>query len=313
MQQSKKITDGAILTSVFILLLLITVFIPVLNILSLILLPIPFILYASRHDWKAGLLMMSAALVLSLFFATIFSLPTTVMMGLGGIMIGSAIYQKVSAYETWARGTFGFIIGLVFAFLFTQFILQVNWIEEFEMLAMESMQMTQGLLEQFGAVEQSEQVQELLQQQVDYLIDLFPVGLAMAAIAMAFISQWMGYKVINRIERKGLYFPPFRQLEFPIALIWIYLVALIVSLFPEPGSILFLAAQNVLMLTGILLMIQGFSFIFFYAHLKKWSKAIPVLLVVFAFLVPPVLLYLVRILGIIDMGFRLRERLSNGK
>lgn len=312
MNQSKKLTEGALLTAIFMVLVLVTVLVPILSIFAMFLLPVPFIIYASRNDWKPALLMLVAAMLLTTLFATIFTLPIAVLMGFGGLMIGSAIYQNVSAYETWARGTFGFIVGLLFVFVYSQVLFDVNWIEGFESTVAESMQMSTAFLEQFGAEgQQVEEAQEMLEQQVGVLTDLFPVGLALAAIVLAFISQWISYKVINRLERKQLQFPPFRTLQFPASVIWIYLAALVFSFIElDEGNVLSLGAQNLLVITGLLMVVQGVSFIFFYAHHKNMSKAIPILSVVLMIIFAP-LLFLVRILGIIDIGFRLRDRMAN--
>jgi len=69
-------------------------------------------------------------------------------------------------------------------------------------------------------------------------------------------------------------------------------------------------AQNLLMIVGIALMLQGFSFIFYFAHIKRIAKAVPILIVIATILFPGILLYFIRILGIIDIGFRLRGRLK---
>ncbi|MFC3041063.1 YybS family protein [Virgibacillus xinjiangensis] len=311
MNQSKKITDGAMLTGIFVLLLIITAFVPVLNILSIFLLPVPFIVYAARYSWKPGMLMFLAAVILSLLLATVFSLPVTVLMAIGGLMIGCAIYQGVSAYETLARGTLGFLAGLLFAFVFTQYVFQVNWLAELETMYMESLQMSTDLLGQFGSDEQTEEIQGMLEAQISYFIDLFPVVLVLSAVLLAFLSQWAGYKMINRIENKELRFPPFRHLQFPRSLIWVYLVAILLSMIElDPGSIYFMAVQNLLVLTGLIMAVQGISFVFFYSHQKKLSKAVPVLVVVLVILFPLMLLYFMRILGIIDIGFKLRERMT---
>src|SRR5699024_12520400 len=94
MSQSKKITDGALLMAIYIVLLIMSVFIPVFILIGLFILPIPFIIYASRYNWKPTLLIIFLALVLSLLFATIVSLPLTLIASLGGLAIGTAIYNK---------------------------------------------------------------------------------------------------------------------------------------------------------------------------------------------------------------------------
>ena len=311
MNQSRK--DGAISLAIFMVLLLIAIFVPILSIFGLILLPVPFVFFASKYGFKSSLLMFAAALLLTMLF-TPFFLLFTVLMGLGGLAIGSAIYKGLSAYETWARGTLGFIIGLLFVFVFSQVLFSINWVDEFERLFIDSLEMSSSLMEQFGVAEQPEELQEMLQLQIDLLINLLPVWVAITAIGLAFLSQWIGYKFINRIDKKQLRFPPFRNLRFPSSLIWVYFFALLLSFFNlDSSGIYFMAVQNVLVLTGLLMALQGFSFIFFYAHHKKKSKFIPILIIVLTILFPTFLLYFIRILGIIDIGFKLRDRLGNEK
>lgn len=311
MNRSKVLTDGALLTAIYIVLLLISVFVPLIELVSTFILPIPFIIFAYKYDWKPSLIMLTASILLSSLLATIFTIPITVLMGIGGLMIGSAMHKKLTPYETLARGTFGFIVGLLFIFLISQLVFNVNWVNEIDTIINESMQTSKDLMEQFGIAGESEDQLNMMEQQVNMLNDLIPVGVAFIAIILAFISQWIGYKIINRLEKKKFSFPPFRNLRFPVSLIWIYFFALIFTLFGfDPTSAFNHAINNVLVLTGLLMTIQGFSFIFFYAHQKNKSKAFPIICVVVTLLLPTLLLYLVRILGIIDIGFRLRDRIS---
>lgn len=311
MNQSRKITEGALMLAVFMILLIIMMIVPVIGIIGMFFLPVPFILYASKHGWKPSLVMFLVALILTTLLATFLSLPLAFLMGLGGITIGSAIYKGLSPYETLARGTLAFIAGLLFVFIFSQVLLSVNLVEEFEMIVTDSMEMSSEMMEQFGAAEQVEEMEEFLQLQIDYLIDLLPVALALTAIIFALLFQWIGYKFINRLDKKELRFPPFRNLRLPSSVLWVYFLALVVSFFNlDTSSIYFTAVQNVFVLTGLLMAIQGFSFIFFYAHHKKMSKAFPIMSIVLTILFPTILLYFVRILGIIDIGFKLRDRLK---
>lgn len=314
MNESKNIKDGALYIGIFVVLLLVTIFVPVLSMVSLFLLPVPFAVYASKHGLQPALMMVAVLIVLSLFFATVLTLPLVVLMGFGGIMIGTSIYKKVTAYETWTRSTYVFAIGLLFAFIFTQMILNVNWADQLNQMVTESMEMSANLLKDFGIGDQAKEAQEVIQTQMDKLQNLIPAIIASVAIFLAFISQWVSYKVLNRMDNKGLYFPLFRNLQFPVVIVWVYFVALIISFFIEdPLSTFYVAAENVLVLAGLLMTIQGFSFIFFFAHHKKVPKVIPILIVVATLIFPMLLLYLVRILGIIDIGFSLRVHMNKKK
>src|SRR5699024_12380613 len=99
-----------------------------------------------------------------------------------------------------------------------------------------------------------------------------PADLSLAAILLSFISKWISYKVMNRLDDQSLRFPTFRTMKMPVSIVWIYFFALIVTFFDlDSDSLLLIASENVRMVAGMLMMIQGFSFIFFFSHHKKMS------------------------------------------
>ncbi|RLL41755.1 DUF2232 domain-containing protein [Oceanobacillus piezotolerans] len=308
MNQSKKLTDGALLLAIFIVLLFITIFITPIAIFSAFFLPLPFIMYASRHGFKPSIIFLIAAVALTALFFSIFSIFTPILMGLGGIMIGTAIRKDFSAYEALARGTFGFIIGLLFLYAGSQVLFGVNWIGEFRTIFTESVEMSTELAGQFTTEEQIDQFESTIQTYITYMTNLIPVFLIMAGFILALISQWIGFKFLNRLDKRELRFPPFRTLRFPKTIIWVYFIALLLSFFvTDTSSMFFVIIQNAQVLLGAVLVIQGFSLIFFYTHHKKISKAIPVLFIILTILFPPFLLPFIRILGIIDIGMNLRD------
>lgn len=314
MGQSKKITDGALLIAVYIVLLLIVMFVPFVILIGLFVLPIPFIMYASRHDWKPSIMMLIATMIVSFIFATVVSLPLTILAGIGGIVIGSAIKRRVGAYDTWARGSVGFVIGLVFVVLFTQVVLGVSLTAEMDMMMQESMQFTKVFMEKVGLMEGSQEQLKLIEEQMEMFIDLLPSSLAIMGILMAFISQWLSYRVIHRIERTELKFPPFRKFNLPTSIVWFYFIILILSFFDlSQDNALYLIVINAIAILTVILIIQGFSFVFFYAHYKKVSKIIPIIFVIISFIFPFILLFFIRLLGIIDIGFSLKKRVSKSK
>lgn len=309
MNQSKKMTDGALLTVIFIILMLVTIFVPGALLITIFILPLPFIIYAHRYDWKPSLIMFGVTLLFALFYVSVISLPLTILVGLGGIMIGAGIKGELSAYETLGRGTLGFIAGLLFIFIFSQVVFQVNLANEIDIMMNESLEMSQGILVDLGFPEITEADLALITDRLSMVKDLIPVGIAILSVILAFISQWLSYKLLNRIEKKELYFPIFRELKFPVAIVWVYFIALISMLMDlDPDSTMFLVANNVLSLVGILMVIQGFSFLFFITHQKRWPRAIPIVGVVITLVLPFLFTNLIRIIGIIDIGFGIRDR-----
>lgn len=315
MNQSKQITDGALLIAVFVIAMLFAIYLPFVMLFMIFFLPVPFVIYAAKYDWKPTLIMIAATIILSILivspFVTIMSIPLTVLAGASGLLIGHAIHQQLSPYETWARGAVGYVAGLFFIFVFTQSLLDINWFVEINMVFEESLQISKELIDQIGLINIGEEEFNIIQEQFAYMTNLIPAGMAMMAIFMGLITQWLSYKVINRLDKKQLAFPPFRHFKLPVALIWIYFIAIIVTLFDmDPNDFIYVAATNVLVLVGLLITLQGFSFIFYYTHMKKWSNAIPVIVIIISVLMPTILLYFVRMIGIIDLGFNLRNRVT---
>ena len=168
------------------------------------------------------------------------------------------------------------------------------------------------LQDSFEAEEDSEEdLRGIFTEQLDIFMNLVPSFFVFIGVGAAFLVQWLSYKLINRIEKKKLHFPPFRKLRLPVSIIWLYLLVIITSLFDiTPSGIFYIGLQNALLILEMLLVVQGFSFIFYFSHHKKWSRTIPVVSVVLTIVFPIFLLYFVRILGIIDIGLNLRDRLE---
>ena len=315
MKQSKEITDGALLLSIYMIILLAAIFVPVMILPSLFLLPIPLIMYSSTYRWQQTLILGAGAILLSLFIVPFISIPLTVLACSGGILTGLAIQQKLSPYETLARVTAGYVAGLVFTYIYIQYFFQINWDTVFTEAFTDSLQMSRSLFQQFGLPEQ--QLNELFlifEESLSAMLNLLPVAFVMVALVIAWISQWLSYKVLNRTKQKKLFFPPFRKFKLPTATVWIYFFALIVTLFEtDVESIFFIGANNIISLLGFLMIIQGFSFIFFFAYQQRMSKAFPIISIVVTMMFPFLLSPIVRIIGIIDIGFGLREHMTRKK
>ncbi|MEK4306845.1 YybS family protein [Oceanobacillus sp. FSL K6-0251] len=310
MNQSRKVTEGALMIAI-VMVLLVASFLPILSLISMFVLPVPFIFYVKRHGVKAGLIMTVAVAIISTLLMSMMILPGVLIAAAGGIFIGYAMYKRNTAYETLAQGTFGFIVGMLLAFVFIQILLDVNIVSEYENIVEDSVSMSASMIESVNPSLNEEDITALQETQISLLKQLIPTFMVVFALATAFITQWISYKLLNRIEKEKFSFPPFRELQFPGAIIWIYLLALILSVIGfEEGSTMEFGAQNLLMIVGIALMLQGFSFIFHFAHIKRIAKAVPILIVIATILFPGILLYFIRILGIIDIGFRLRGRLK---
>lgn len=311
MNKSKQLTEGAILTTIFSVLLLASFLIPLLGSLLLFVLPIPFVIYTNKHGFKPALIMGMAAMLVGLILVNIISIPITLTAVMGGIAIGHGLNLKRSPYETLTQGTASLAVAFVITLMFSQVVFDVNFSAEFDEQMNQVMSQSEQIVETLGLGDESGEQINMLKEQMSLIKGLLPFGIVLMSLLYAFITQWLSYKLINRLEQTRLYFPPFRDLMLPSIILWVYLLALIISLFQsEPGGMVFLITQNISLLTGMLLVIQGVAFIFYFTKKKKLSIGLPIAIMIFAVLFSPIALPLIRILGVIDIGFKLREKMS---
>ncbi|QGH36855.1 DUF2232 domain-containing protein [Gracilibacillus salitolerans] len=309
MDQQPVRKDFYIYLGIFLLLLLVTILIPFLQVVTLFLLPIPVILLMKNYPIKWAIVGILILLSFSLFVVPVFSFPITLLALLSGVLIGWSIKQEQHPYETWAKGTAGFVLGLTLIYAYIEVVLQFSIMDAFESAMDDSLQMTEDL---FQAIGMGQQDFDLIREELMNMLQLMPVILVVVSMAFAIVTQWVCYKVINKVQQESYYFPPFRSFNLPKIFLWIYFFMLLISflVMGDYSSMASVIIWNVYHLTGILMALQGLAFVFFYSHVKKQSLALPVISILFIIFFPFMGLYLIRILGIIDLGFELRKRMA---
>lgn len=310
MKSSNIIANGAMLLAIYVVLLLISLYIPILDLLTLFLLPIPIVWFVSKYGTKPSIPFIVAALILSAIFGTVFSVPLTVLASIGGFTLGLTFYYQKTAYERLVISTVGFLFGFIAVLGIIQLFFEINLVEEMNQLLETSFETTYEIM---GPLmnEEIEQQMDTMKESLLGFKYLIPSLLVLVSLLHAFITQWVSQKMMNRLERKSFHFPPFREFKLPVSVIWYYLAGLLlIWLNPEVSSLLNQIGLNLYYLLGMLLVLQGFSFIFYLSHEKKWPKAVPVLVVILSLFLSFMFLYIIRILGIIDLGFSLRDRIQ---
>src|SRR5699024_9893043 len=149
-----------------IVLLLIVMFIPVIQLFVLFTLPVPFIMYTAKYGFKPSIIVFVITLIFSMLFATIVSLPATIFAGIGGIVVGNGIFRDKNAYEIWAQGTVGFIVGFVLLLTVLQFVFSINLFEEMDMAIQETMDMTRSIFSQLQVGSEVEEPLNIMEEQL---------------------------------------------------------------------------------------------------------------------------------------------------
>lgn len=312
-QANSQIKDGFILGALLIVILLITLYVPVIGYISLFFLPIPIAIYGYRYGWlKSALLgvMILFSISVFAFYFFVMSLPIALVATLAGVFIGESLRSKRHPYEVWGRGTIGYAIGFLILLLIIQLLSDQSLITEYQLIIKESLDSAQLFLEQAG-IELSADDLRAIETDMLLMIELVPAILIVISMLYSFITQWFTHKVLNRLDKSQLAFPKFRLFQLPKAVLWIYFFVVIFSWFKFDGfPMLALVLFNTGLVLGVLFSLQGLSLIIYYFEKRKQSKVVLTMLIIFILLFLPVGMYLTRILGIIDIGFRLRKMIK---
>ncbi|TWT06267.1 DUF2232 domain-containing protein [Planococcus sp. CPCC 101016] len=304
-QQTRQLTNGAMMAAVFTVLLAISVYVPVLSIVSTLILALPVAWYSAKYPWKASALFASVCLVLSFIIGGLLSLPLALTFVPFGLAIGISIYYKKSKLFMFMGAGIVLLLSLMVQYVASIALFGINVLEESIATFVGAFKQVGSTMESMGASEESmEQYNELFSQLQFSIETLMPVLLVMSV----FMTVWVLFLILLPImKRLGIAvpkFPPFRNMKLPKSVLWYYLIVLLVSLLSElePGTMAYMIFINATVLLQFLLFLQGISFYHFYIHQEGWPKWVTVLVTLLA--LP--LQSFTSIVGIVDLGFDIR-------
>ncbi|HYK72734.1 MAG TPA: YybS family protein [Pseudoneobacillus sp.] len=310
MKNARRLTEGAVLLAIFAVLLLLNLYVPFLGLVVIWFLPLPFIYFSWKNDWKGIIVFLVSSLALSMIVGSFLAIPMALLFGTTGIALGYLSQKNKSRTTILMVASLVFLINLLIQYGIAVAFFKFNFIEEATTMLKKSFDMSSQILNSVGNDAEAAKLKEQLDAFIMMINTLMPSMFVVSSLIFVFLLQLLNFPILKRFGMNVTHWMAFRDISLPKSILWYYLITVILSLIlkPEADSYLYIALSNLAYILQIILIIQGLSFVYFVSHYKGWPKAIPVLVTVFLFLIPLVL-YIIRILGIIDLGFDLRKRL----
>ena len=301
--QTKAMTQGAMMIALFLILVALAYYVPIVNLLAFLVAPLPLAWYSATYSRHLALGVGIVAVAASIFVGNLLIIPLALILAIVGLVIGDCLREKKSKiYLLMATGT-AILITFALQFVVLVRFLNVNFIEESMQLARDtyeqSVEYSAGLTG--GGIQMEEQMKQLF----DMMEMALPASITLSVFALAFMMVLVILPILSRLKVEVPKFPPFRDMRLPRAILWYYLIVLSINLFvqPEFGSTFYVVMLNCSMVLWVLLTLQGISFIHFVIDAFRYPAFLKVLATIFA-----VWMYsFVILLGIIDLGFNLRE------
>ncbi|MFS0821110.1 YybS family protein [Bacillus sp. 1P02SD] len=309
MKNAKNLTEGAMLLAFYSVLLLLTLYIPLLGALFLFLLPVPFILFTVKYRVKQSFLFLLIAFLLSGLLGSVLGIIHTIVFGITGILLGELINRGRSGIELFLGSCLSYLFSIVLLYVTAIAVLQIDVFDMIRESSRESFAMAESIMRATGGEVNKEAIAKL-EESINMMQYIVPSMFVLFAMLLAFVTVIAMKPVLTRLQVKMNPFPPFREITFPKSILWYYLLILLLSFVElEKGTFGYTAFLNLFFVLQLFMIIQGLSFIYYFCHQKGITKAVPIILTIFT----PFLLYIIRILGIIDIGFQLRNRISGKK
>ncbi|MED1088918.1 hypothetical protein COJ48_07070 [Bacillus cereus] len=310
MKSTRFITEGAALLAIYAILLLISMYVPILGAVVTFALPLPFILLTVRHKLSNVLVIFVAALFITVVVSQPISLIKTVMFGLIGVVLGYMYKKGKKPVEILIAGTLAYLIGIMLIYVGSIKFFNIDLMKQMQNMFSESMAQSEKIVSAAGMPISKEQ-KELLGQFNDMLQTLFPSLLVMVSLCFSWITVMISGSVLRKLKYDITAWPKFKDIQLPKSIVWYYVIFILLSTFMkvEPTSYLHMVFSNLYVIFAMLLVFQGLTFIAFVAHRKGFTKGVPIISFIVCMFIP-MLFPLVTILGIIDLGISLRSKME---
>ncbi|EOO31957.1 hypothetical protein ICM_04757 [Bacillus cereus BAG1X2-3] len=310
MKQTKFITEGAALLAIYAILLLISMYVPILGTVVTFALPLPFILLTIRHKLSNVLVVFVAALFVTIIVSQPMNLVKTIMFGLIGIVLGYMYKTRKKPVEILIAGTLAYLIGFVLIYVASIKFFNIDIMKQMQSMFSESMVQSEKIVSAIGMPISKEQ-KELLTQMNDILQSLFPSILVLVSVCFSWITVIISGSVLKKLKHDIIPWPKFKDIQLPKSIVWYYVIFILLATFikVEPTSYLHMVFSNLYVIFALLLVLQGLTFISFLAYRKGFTKGVPIISFIVCMFIP-MLFPLVTILGIIDLGISLRSKIG---
>ncbi|MDA1773784.1 YybS family protein [Bacillus cereus] len=310
MKQTKFITEGAALLAIYAILLLISMYVPILGTVVTFALPLPFILLTIRHKLSNVLVVFVAALFVTIIVSQPMNLVKTIMFGLIGIVLGYMYKTRKKPVEILIAGTLAYLIGFVLIYVASIKFFNIDIMKQMQSMFSESMVQSEKIVSAIG-MPISKGQKELLTQMNDILQSLFPSILVLVSVCFSWITVIISGSVLKKLKHDIIPWPKFKDIQLPKSIVWYYVIFILLATFikVEPTSYLHMVFSNLYVIFALLLVLQGLTFISFLAYRKGFTKGVPIISFIVCMFIP-MLFPLVTILGIIDLGISLRSKIG---
>ena len=173
MRQARFITEGAALLAIYVMLLFISMYVPILGTVVTFALPLPFILLTIRYKLSNAFVIFTAAFLIVVFVSQPIGLVKTVVFGLMGIVLGCMYKKQRKPLEILITGSLAYLISIMLIYVASIKFFNIDFIKQIQNMFNKSVVQSEKIASVAGMPISKEQ-KELFVQMNDILQTVFP-------------------------------------------------------------------------------------------------------------------------------------------
>ena len=303
--------ESGLVIAIAVILGLVSTYVPIIGMFVDFFWAVPFAVLSVRLGvQKAAYALMATIILLSLFIGPVLTVRLALSFGFGGLALGFAVQNKFPAVKTYLFTLMASFGAQIVAVTLLLFVMDINFMETQIDMVKESFDETFAFYESIG-MDQT-QINEA-KAQVEPAINLLSLLMPTLLLLMALINTTACFYTAKWIFPKiGLYiseFPPFAEWRFPVAFLYLMVLALLGLYWGGTRNLtlLYTVSVNANILSLFVGFVQGLSILSFIADRYSVSKLIRRLIFI-VIILNFMLFQIVAFTGLFDMFFDYRRR-----
>ena len=296
-------------TAVAVVLSMIGLYMPVFSTLIFLAIPLPIIYVALQQGSRWALIVTVGTLILdSVFFGITSGAFLCAIFGVLGVTLGICYERNVRPSATLLAGAASVLIAFAAQMLFVIYVLGMDTVflsaEFFDSMKEETME----VLPQFYSGDTLAEMQNQIDLMYDALKKSVYFAITAAALVYSYASMALSQMLFRRMGITNIpTLPPVSRWEFPVGLVYLYLLSIGIGLLIPDDETLQIVLYNLNMCCMFIFWLQGFAFLWWLP--KRYPAVAPLrwILVALAFFIPFIQTAMI-VMGLFDLLFHYRAK-----
>lgn len=325
---ARAICEGAIVSALTVVLLLLGMYVPLFGLLSMFICGLPLVYLMIRQSLKISIISFVASiLVISILTGNFITGALSACVSLlPALAIGYCMSKNYNYYTTLASGIVGVIIGILINILiYTMLINQGNTVVG---MVDDTIATMRGILNSYldtarqstadsaAIAEMSGLIDNLLSQTRNIILSYFPALLVVLSSVLGYLITSVCFFFMRRIKVRAGNYITFSLLSAPRSMCVVTVILTIVTFFLKDNSLSTLALKNVAVVLSFVLVVNGLAFTDFRLSAKVEKGYLRFLIYLGIFILGYVFVstiyYILLLVGMVDANLDLRMLRNTG-